>query len=135
MVLQLGPAGRPHMTDLADRLYERLLVLRCQTGDGAAFAELVELYDRRLRYFLRKMLREADRLDDLAQEVWFDVFRGVPQLADPGAFGAWFYRLARDRVYREFRKRRLPVRPLDETEPAVPNGEPDNFSAEDARRV
>src|SRR5438067_7021192 len=101
------------MTDLADRLYERLLVLRCQTGDGAAFAELVERYDRRLRYYLRKMLREPDRLDDLAQEIWFDVFRGVPNLTEPAAFRAWFYRLARDRVYREYRKRRLPLEPLD----------------------
>lgn len=123
------------MTDLADRLYERLLVLRCQTGDGAAFAELVERYDRRLRYFLAKMLREPDRLDDAAQEVWFDVFRAVPRLADPGAFRAWLYRLARDRVYREFRKRRLPCRPLDEAGPVAANGEADDFSPEDAARV
>lgn len=123
------------MTELADRLYERLLILRCQTGDETAFAELVERYDRRLRYYLRKMLRGEDRLDDLAQEVWFDVFRGLPQLAEPGAFSAWFYRLARARVYREFRKRRLPVRPLQEAEPVIANGEPDRFCAEDARRI
>ncbi len=30
------------MNDLADRLYEQVLVLRCQTGDGAAFGELVD---------------------------------------------------------------------------------------------
>jgi RNA polymerase sigma-70 factor (ECF subfamily) len=88
-----------------------------------------------LRYYLRKMLRAEDRLDDLAQEVWLNVFRGVPRLADPGAFCAWFYRLARDRVCRDFRKQRLPVRPLAETEPTVANGEPDSFDADDARRV
>jgi hypothetical protein len=34
MVLQGGSTGEPHMTDLAERLYERLLILRCQAGDG-----------------------------------------------------------------------------------------------------
>jgi RNA polymerase sigma-70 factor (ECF subfamily) len=123
------------MTDAAERLYERLLVLRCQTGDGNAFTELVERYDRRLRYYLRKMLQETDRLDDLAQETWLDVFRSLPRLLEPGAFGAWFYRLARDRAYRELRKRSMPCRPLGEAELAVTNGAPDDFSAEDAARV
>jgi RNA polymerase sigma-70 factor (ECF subfamily) len=45
------------MTNPADRLSERLLVLRCQAGDEAAFEELVEGYSRRLLYYLRKMLR------------------------------------------------------------------------------
>jgi hypothetical protein len=30
------------MTDDADRLYERLLVLRCQAGDEAAFVALMD---------------------------------------------------------------------------------------------
>jgi RNA polymerase sigma-70 factor (ECF subfamily) len=123
------------MTDATERLYRRLLVLRCQTGDGDAFTELVERYDGRLRYYLRKMLQNTDRLDDLAQEVWLDVFRSLPRLAEPGAFCSWFYRLARDRSYREFRKRPVPWRPLEEAELPVTNGEPDDFSAEDAARV
>ena len=47
------------MTDLADRLYERVLVLRCQAGDEAAFAELVERYHPRLHYYVRKLLGET----------------------------------------------------------------------------
>ena len=44
------------MTDAADRLYERVLVLRCQARDEAAFEEIVVRYTPRLRYYLRKML-------------------------------------------------------------------------------
>ena len=55
------------MSDPADRIYERLLVLRCQAGDGAAFGELVERYGPRLRYFLRKMLRDTGAAEDAAR--------------------------------------------------------------------
>jgi RNA polymerase sigma-70 factor (ECF subfamily) len=37
------------MTDQLDLIYERVLVVRCQAGDEAAFAELVTRYDARLR--------------------------------------------------------------------------------------
>jgi RNA polymerase sigma-70 factor (ECF subfamily) len=32
------------MQDEADRLYQRVLVLRCQAGDEAAFSELCQRY-------------------------------------------------------------------------------------------
>src|SRR5262249_35126830 len=121
------------MEDVADRLYERVLVLRCQTGDGAAFAELVDRYSPRLRYYLRKMLGQGGAVEDALQEVWFDVFRSVPRLADAGAFPAWLYRLARDRAFRELRRRRPPHRPVDEADVAADEG--DDFCAEDAARV
>src|SRR5262249_60009676 len=96
------------MADPRDWLYERVLVLRCQGGDGDAFAELVERYQPRLRYYLRKMIREAHAAEDALQDVWLDVFRSVPRLAEAGAFRAWLYRVARDRAFRELRKRRPP---------------------------
>jgi RNA polymerase sigma-70 factor, ECF subfamily len=104
------------MTDASDRLYERVVVLRCQAGDDAAFEELVGRYSQRLRYYLRKMLREADRAEDVLQDVWLQVLRGLPRLADPGAFPTWLYRVARDRVYGELRKARHTVRPLEDAD-------------------
>jgi RNA polymerase sigma-70 factor (ECF subfamily) len=120
------------MTNPADRLYERVLVLRCQAGDEAAFEELVGSYSSRLRYFLRKMLGEADRAEDVLQEVWLLVLRGLPKLADPGAFPAWLYRIARDRTCRELRERR-PLRPLEDTDLAEEPG--DDIRLEDAEHI
>src|SRR6516165_8499057 len=94
------------MTNIAEQLYERLLVLRCQAGDEAAFEELVARYSPRLRYYLRKMLGEVHAAEDALQDVWFDVFRRIPRVADPAAFPAWIYRIARDRAFRELRKRK-----------------------------
>src|SRR5438105_1927397 len=123
------------MTDPTDRLYERLLVVRCQTGDEAAFAELVERYQPRLRYYLRKMLREAHAAEDALQDVWLDVFRAVPRLADAGAFRAWLYRIARDRALRQLRKRRPPCQPLHEGDLWHAGTEEADFSAEDAEHI
>ena len=92
-----------------DRLYERVLVLRCQTGDEAAFAEIVARYSPRLRVYLRQMLcaggGDAHAADDALQDVWLDLFRSIGRLEDTGAFAAWLYRIARDRAYRILRRR------------------------------
>jgi RNA polymerase sigma-70 factor (ECF subfamily) len=118
---------------MTDPLQLRLLVLRCQTGDEAAFAELVELVGPRLRYFLRKMLPDPQSADDALQDVWVDVVRSIHRLADAGAFVGWAYRIARVRAAREFRQPRPPHRTLLEADLVE---EPDeSWSAEDADRV
>ena len=121
------------MSDQLDLIYERVLVVRCQAGDEAAFAELVQRYDARLRYFLRK-LTAADRADDLLQDVWLDVLRHLPRLADPQAFRAWVYRIARDRAFGHLRRSQRLEQPLGDTD--VPD-EPDEngFDEEDAARI
>ncbi len=122
------------MNDIAERIYRSVLVVRCQAGDRAAFEELVELYQPRLRYFLVRMVGEDHAADDLLQEVWLDVYRGVARLADPGAFPAWLYRIARNRTLAELRKRRHPLSSLEGIDLAEEEEE-DDFSAEDAERV
>jgi RNA polymerase sigma-70 factor (ECF subfamily) len=122
------------MTDPADELYERVLVVRCQAGDPVAFAELVDRYQPRLRYYLHKMLAGSSAAEDATQDVWYDVFRAVPRLVNPGAFRAWLYRIARDRAWRVLRRRPPPHRPIDDVEVAS-NGAVDEFTADDADRV
>ena len=92
------------MSDEAERLFERLLVLRCQTGDDDAYRELVGRFGPRLRYFLRKLVGQIDRADDLAQEVWIDVLRQLPRLKDAGAFTTWMYRIAHGKAMLEGRR-------------------------------
>jgi RNA polymerase sigma-70 factor (ECF subfamily) len=88
-----------------------------------------------LRYYLRKMLRDAQGAEDALQDIWLAVFRAVPRLADLGAFRAWLYRIARDRVARQLRVRRPPQQRLDEVD--VPDGraDADCFTAEDAQAI
>jgi RNA polymerase sigma-70 factor (ECF subfamily) len=124
------------MSDPAERIYERLLVVRLQAGDEAAFVELAEQYSPRLRYYLRKMLGDPDGADDALQEVWLDVFRGASQLADPAAFPAWIYRIARDRACRELRRVSRSPRELGDEEPLEASTDNETeFSPEDAARI
>jgi RNA polymerase sigma-70 factor (ECF subfamily) len=123
------------MTDIAERVYRSVLVVRCQAGDRAAFEELVELYQPRLRYFLAGMAGDNHAADDLLQDVWLDVYRGVARLADPGAFPAWLYRIARRRALGALRKRRQPPSSLEGIDLAGEGADDDDFSAEDAERV
>jgi RNA polymerase sigma-70 factor (ECF subfamily) len=120
------------MTGPADRLHERLLVLRCQTGDPSAFEELVLLYQPRLRYFLRALLRGDHDVDDHLQEIWIDVYRGIARLSEPSAFAAWLYRIARNRAFRVLRKRREPPLSLEGIDLPTKNDDDTRWSAEDA---
>jgi RNA polymerase sigma-70 factor, ECF subfamily len=124
------------MTDQAELIYERVLVVRAQAGDEAAFVELVERYSPRLRYFLKKLLASADTAEDALQDVWLDVFRHLPRLADPQALVAWLYRIARDRAFARLRKLRKGEQSLDETILADATAtEESDFSPEDATRI
>lgn len=118
-----------------DRLLERLLVLRSQTGDAEAVTELIGIYSPRLRYYLRKMLpRREDQAEDLLQETWCDAVRSLGSLRDAAAFPAWIYRIARDRAWRLLRKERPAETSLSEEHVSATFEEPE-FSAEDAAAV
>jgi RNA polymerase sigma-70 factor (ECF subfamily) len=123
------------MTDIAERVYRSLLVVRCQAGDRAALEELIALCQPRLRYFLAGMVGNPHDADDLLQEIWFDVYRGLARLADPGAFLPWLYQIARHRALRALRKRHVPVSSLEGVDVAEEEGESDDFSADDAELV
>jgi RNA polymerase sigma-70 factor (ECF subfamily) len=120
------------MASPADWLDERLLVLRCQTGDPIAFEELVLLYQPRLRYFLRALLRGESDVDDRLQEIWLDVYRGLARLTEPAAFSSWLYRIARNRAFRALRRRREPPRSLDGIDLPINEDGDASWSAEDA---
>lgn len=118
------------MSENTDRLYQRLLVLRCQAGDEKAFAALVAQYQPALRYYLRKVLSGVCDADDVLQEVWLDVFRSIAKLVDADAFRGWLYKVARARALKQFRKRRLDFQPLYEAEVVDAGSNTDSFTAE-----
>jgi RNA polymerase sigma-70 factor (ECF subfamily) len=123
------------MTEAADRLYEQVLVVRCQAGDEAAFMEIVQRYHERLRYYVRRLSVDASSVDDVLQEVWLIVFRGLPGLRRPGALAAWLHRITRNAALAERRRGRAlsGLEPEPEA-PAAVDDEPD-FTAQDAARM
>ena len=118
----------------SERLYEQLLVLRCQAGDEAAFEELVARYHPRLRYYLRRLLPRPDHADDVLQEVWLAAYRALPRLTDPAALAAWLYRIARDKASVQWRSR-PPERLLEVSDLVEEPSQDNEFGQEDAQEI
>lgn len=96
---------------------EQLTVLLARQGDRDAFSRLVNLYDRRLLYFVRRILGGSDGALDVLQTVWLTVHRKLRTLKSAGAFRVWLYRIAHDQAVTELRKRsRRPIVAEDVTE-------------------
>ena len=87
-----------------DDLALRLLVLRCQAGDEAAFARLMRTFEARTLGYLHGLV--GDDAEDVQQEVWLSVYRHLGELADPGAFRTWLFRTTRHRAIDFLRKRK-----------------------------
>ncbi|MDF5755855.1 sigma-70 family RNA polymerase sigma factor [Spongiactinospora sp. TRM90649] len=76
---------------------DELLVIRAQLGERAALAELVARWRAPVWTYVRRML-DAERADDVTQEVWLAVVRGLPRLREPGRFAPWLFTIARRSV-------------------------------------
>lgn len=98
---------------------ERLTVLRAQAGDRDAFHELVNLYQDRLMYYVRRVIPDTHRARDILQDVWLDVFLKLGQLRSPEAFRVWLYRLTRDRAARHIRRKAIEARCNERSSPEV----------------
>jgi RNA polymerase sigma-70 factor (ECF subfamily) len=96
--------------DAISHLAERLEVLRAQQGDAEAFRRLVECYERRMLYYILRLVDDGDQTLDILQEVWLSVFRLLPKLEAPEAFRVWIYRIAHGKVMDFLRRqRRIPA--------------------------
>ncbi|MFF3439835.1 RNA polymerase sigma factor [Streptosporangium sp. NPDC002721] len=91
---------------------DELLVVRCRLGEREAFAELVRTWHDPVRDYVRRMLGPS-RADDVAQEVWVAVVRGLPRLKEPGRFAPWLFTIARravaDRLREEYARPEIPM--------------------------
>lgn len=73
---------------------EEVLVLRCQLGDRPAFAALLTRWLTPLHRYLWSVCGTREGADELAQEVWLRVLRGLPALREAARFRAWLFGIA-----------------------------------------
>jgi len=118
----------------AAELIEQLLLLRCQMGDKDALAELIERYERSLRYFINRLLDNSELTEDIFQDTWLTVIRKIYSLKEIDAFPAWLYRIARNKVYQQLRTKKTELE-LDENIAIENHAEDDDFSSENASKV
>jgi RNA polymerase sigma-70 factor (ECF subfamily) len=117
-----------------EQLIEQMLILRCQMGDKDAFAGLIERYQRPLRYFVSRLLDDAQTSEDIFQETWLTVIRRIHGLREPDAFSTWLYRIARNKVYQQLRRKKV-WSELNENITVPNEDEDDSVSLEDMAKV
>lgn len=117
-----------------DRQLEKI-VHRCQDGQRADFEKLFEMYQPRLKYYLRRLDDGGLNVDDMLQDIWLTVFKKIHKLKDARAFAVWLYRIARNKVYSGFRRKKRFVRLLEEDQLPVSGSDEPVFNADDAEKL
>lgn len=94
-----------------DQIFDEILVLRYKAGDREAMELLVKRWHKRL---IRQVIRttyEPDIAEDIGQEIWEAILKGIYNLKEPALFGLWALRIATrkavDHIRRNTRERKI----------------------------
>ena len=111
------------------------IVHHCQDGERTAFEELFEIYQPRLKYYVRRLDSGDANVDDILQDIWLAVFKKIHKLKDAQSFAVWLYRIARNKVYDGFRRKDRFVRLPEEAEFPVSGSDEPVFDANDTEKL
>jgi RNA polymerase sigma-70 factor, ECF subfamily len=107
----LGPESAkssPH------KMSESEAIARCLQGDQRAFETLYGMHKRRVYSLCLRMVNNSGEAEDLAQEVFMQLFRKISTFRGESAFSTWLHRLAVNVVLMHLRKKGLNEISLDE---------------------
>lgn len=87
-----APAGG--QARMGEREVDQALVERVQQGDKRAFDILVQKYQHRIIKLIARFVRNADDVQDVAQEAFIKAYRALKNFRGDSAFYTWMYRIA-----------------------------------------
>lgn len=103
---------------------DRELVCALQRGDEAAFRRVVTMYHAGLVRTARCYVRTQALAEEVAQDTWVAVIRGIDRFGSRSTFKTWLFHIAvnqaRTRALKEARSVPLPVGDDDDEGPSVP---------------
>ncbi|MCB1687300.1 MAG: RNA polymerase sigma factor RpoE [Halioglobus sp.] len=73
---------------------DQQLVARVQKGDSRAFDLLVLKYQHKIFGLIGRYVRDADEVQDVAQEAFIKAYKALPNFRGDSAFYTWLYRIA-----------------------------------------
>jgi len=82
-------------------VHERELVERCRSGDERAFQELVDRYKDLVFGLIARTIQDRSRAEDLAQEVFLRIHRGLPYFRGEARLSTWIYRIVANAVLQD----------------------------------
>src|SRR5258705_4673222 len=107
------------------QLDERCIVAEAQTGNRAAFEELVRRYDRDVLRLALNLMKRPEDARDVYQEAFLKVYRNLHRFRFECSFYTWLYRIVTNVCLDHFRRRQ--ARPEDQA-PESNNGHADEGS-------
>jgi RNA polymerase sigma-70 factor (ECF subfamily) len=102
------------MTDFDDTA----LVARCKAGEDAAFRELVDRYKDLVFGLIARAVPDRSRAEDLAQEVFLRVHKGLPYFRGEARLSTWIYKIVLNLCAQHSTRDRLLDFTLDEVTPS-----------------
>jgi RNA polymerase sigma-70 factor (ECF subfamily) len=86
---------------------ESFIIERAIRGDQAAMRSLWSRHAPHIDAVVRRLVgTDLDLATDIAQEVWIQIFRALPQYRGDSQFGTWAHRIAVNRTLNALRKTR-----------------------------
>ena len=109
------------------------MVRRLRSGDDRAFAEVVDAWSPVMLRVARSHVSTDASAEEVVQEAWMAVIRGLDQFEGRSALRTWVFRiltnLAKTRGVRE--SRTVPLSSLDSGEASGPSVDPERFRTAD----
>jgi RNA polymerase sigma factor (sigma-70 family) len=81
------------------------LIAGLQANNQGAFRQLVETYQSRVYNTVLSIVRQPEEAEDVAQEVFVQVFESIHTFGGEGKLTAWVYRIATTKALEAYRKR------------------------------
>ncbi|MBM3786710.1 MAG: sigma-70 family RNA polymerase sigma factor, partial [Acidobacteria bacterium] len=85
---------------------ETALVERARAGDDAAFAELVNEYERKIYRLARNITQNDEDAEDVLQEAFLKAYQHLDRFQGDSKFYTWIVRIAVNEALMKLRKRR-----------------------------
>ena len=101
------------MTKEIPQLSDAELIAAILKGEQELFSDLVQRYQGRLVNYLYRLLRSTQEAEDLAQEVFFKVYKALDRYDPKYKFSTWLFRVAQNAAIDQIRKRRLQLVSMD----------------------
>jgi RNA polymerase sigma-70 factor (ECF subfamily) len=88
-----------------DALVTRELLARCRRGDRRALEELVHLTHRRAYALAYRLVGDRYEAEDVVQEAYLRMFRGLPGFREEARFETWMHRIVVNTALNGLRRR------------------------------